>query len=1262
MASFTTDVREPVCTTELKTVINSINSQFGFSIPVTVDNKKIRQPDLSDEERCNLRIRPLIGWQHIDAVHKCIQDVHQMRRWNPQLSKKDLVNSLANFLADQLARIKEARPGSNAVQSFGPGPGPSGHSFDDRHDDARHSVAQPDQHNALVIGVADHERQAIGDSVSSNIEAFAPQGPREHWHSHSLPRGGLFIPSLEDCAALLQAPFAVRYECTRIASTCNIKLTDIDALYSQRIRKRKRTLRRVSSEPSSRSCPWQDLSILDSDLASLGSIAQQQTTRERDWSAALLGSPNVILSARLVFQSSAREASSIFRLQLSPISTELTSKRLFRKFGASRFLAVKIPDLKSPPAHLTKADNPLVARILEWLGTSCNKSFAGNHWSFLRLRPIKDKRHGRSKGLGEADDAFEALFFATEGPGLEPVSIQQLLSWFMPLELNVEAPFAKAYARLELGLSNTYASLRFTPQQVHYIGDQYGDGTPEDARFNDDRFDFPNRFDSVVMNDGCSRISYTAAKQAWACMSFSKDTSLPSAFQARIGPAKGVWMVETLEHADNNKYGPIWIELTPSQTKFNAHRQDVSSTSSQFDPDRLTFEILSWSHAPSSSKLYKDFYPIMEECGVSREALRVRARRCLEQEFASIGTALEDRDSFARWLQELNGATTNDEYREWPARFADQIRTMINAGFEPKHSGHLAELCAKVVAARLSELCVDLHTESQCSVYVLGVADPYKCLAPGEVHLCFSKSVRLPDGRERPMLNNVDALVARHPALRPSDLQKVRIVFRPELAHLIDVAVFPTQGSIPLAAKLQGGDYDGDKFWFFWESDIVQNFRNQPPPVSLPDPLTLGVQQDRRTLGEILESGGVTRFLLEGATLQLHDQLLGLATNTHGRISYHQNQLRSDGLDALADLHDLLVDSAKNGYIFGRHGWDKFNATFFPDLKHHQLTEAAWKVAGKDDAEPICETKSLRMPYNRNNIIDHLVFEIARPLGMQMQEQLVQQMRASAVDEDEDLAHFYTSLSADESKSALLHEVLVNLSKDLDDIIAQHWRPSWCLLTESVPEQKKRFESSRAALRNAFQRLRPRYTSTDASATETMRVWTLTSSAASPSLWDQLKASGLWCKRRGRSVGMVFETCGKLLCYLKSHAAGTHDGQRRALMPVYVVSARMDALKTRKVRTKVNLPRLMAEEDDDDDAEGEYGSDDGQGADVNGQVVDINGQAMDADGQAMDIDGPGMEATTQQLGIHEPREGMSTVDAIQQLSQRFSQSMSPFLG
>jgi hypothetical protein len=63
------------------------------------------------------------------------------------------------------------------------------------------------------------------------------------------------------------------------------------------------------------------------------------------------------------------------------------------------------------------------------------------------------------------------------------------------------------------------------------------------------------------------------------------------------------------------------------------------------------------------------------------------------------------------------------------------------------------------------------------------------------------------------VLRDVDVLVARSPIMQPSDVKKIRAVFREELMDYQDVIVFPSRGSAPLAGGLSGGDYDGSVFF-----------------------------------------------------------------------------------------------------------------------------------------------------------------------------------------------------------------------------------------------------------------------------------------------------------------------------------------------------------------------------------------------------------------------------------------------------------------
>ena len=85
-------------------------------------------------------------------------------------------------------------------------------------------------------------------------------------------------------------------------------------------------------------------------------------------------------------------------------------------------------------------------------------------------------------------------------------------------------------------------------------------------------------------------------------------------------------------------------------------------------------------------------------------------------------------------------------------------------------------------------------------------------LEEGQVHLAFSNTFEDERSSFRDScLNDLDVLVARHPAARACDIQKVRAISHPLLGRLKDVIVFSTKASTPLAEMLSGGDYDGDK-------------------------------------------------------------------------------------------------------------------------------------------------------------------------------------------------------------------------------------------------------------------------------------------------------------------------------------------------------------------------------------------------------------------------------------------------------------------
>jgi regulator of nonsense transcripts 1 len=105
----------------------------------------------------------------------------------------------------------------------------------------------------------------------------------------------------------------------------------------------------------------------------------------------------------------------------------------------------------------------------------------------------------------------------------------------------------------------------------------------------------------------------------------------------------------------------------------------------------------------------------------------------------------------------------------------------------------------------------------RCRIFVLqsrllfGVCDAWGVLEEGE---CAVK-VTMENNGQAYTLNNTEVLVTRNPCLHPGDLQKFRVVHRPELSHLVDCIVFSTKGERPGADLMSGGDLDGDQCQHF---------------------------------------------------------------------------------------------------------------------------------------------------------------------------------------------------------------------------------------------------------------------------------------------------------------------------------------------------------------------------------------------------------------------------------------------------------------
>ena len=628
-----------------------------------------------------------------------------------------------------------------------------------------------------------------------------------HW-IRDIPKQNLFV----DVAGqeLHGIPYFMLFICQRIATACSLSLQQLAKTINLR------------SVYSCSDTFWSAIREQSNHKLSF----QQAHESSRIWQAAKHQFIGYTFKGQISFNS--KEHSPVFSLQLSPINADM-SCRFERKFGSDRFIYLNAPvfDTKQSPRFNMSQLEQIKFRWNQWLVTE--HQFLGRKWRAFHIKSLK-KSKGSRKDF--THDKRYALF-ATEGWGIQdPMTIGEMLNWFFPFSLNSDQSFCKAFARLDLGFTRAVSTLEFKPSQIEVIEDTEADGEMEDATFNDSRLSWDEIPPGNVMNDGCSEMSVGAAREIWrlykAHMRLEEHLPLPSAFQGRIGGAKGLWMISGESFSRDPKHTEVWIKISKSQRKFLPHESDRHEET--YDKFRLTFEVRDYSSAPSPSDLHISFIPILFDRGIPKETIADFMNDCLDADRFQLLDVVTDPLKMHDWIYRNGSKSSNGNDITWqassPVFLEDKISFLLESGFDPSKFLYLAESIGQFIAKRQKFQEMSLRTPLGKSTYLFGVADPFGVLEPGEIHVQFStRFIDRVTGDCYLNLRNLEVLVARQPACRRSDIQKVRAVVCPELEHLIDVVVFPSKGERPLAGKLQGGDYDGDIFWLCWESRLVHRIQ-----------------------------------------------------------------------------------------------------------------------------------------------------------------------------------------------------------------------------------------------------------------------------------------------------------------------------------------------------------------------------------------------------------------------------------------------------
>ncbi|KAJ4376530.1 hypothetical protein N0V86_006643 [Didymella sp. IMI 355093] len=892
---------------------------------------------------------------------------------------------------------------------------------------------------------------------------------------------------------------------------------------------------------------------------------------DRLWSAAKRNYDGFTFKGQINLRS--KPSGPVFQLDLHQVLPD-KSCRFQRKFGADRFLYLNVPelDVKGWTGGTQEDLKNIRARWDEWLHTE--HSFLHRKWRVFHIELMKkSKTKGRT---AEVTHRFRIVLFATKGCGItQKHTVGEVLNWFLPFGQNLSQSFCKAFARFDLGLSRTTPTLIFKPSQIIRVADTLANGDQEASEFNDPQLEWKQIPEDQVMNDGCSVMSVGAALGIWKLYKrlWGINGPLPSAFQGRIGGAKGLWMISEESFTKDPDHLGIWIKISDSQLKFNPHPEDLSDAT--FDPLRLTFEVSNYSSTPAHSDLHISFIPIMADRGVPRETIADYMRERLDANRGNLLDKVKDPAKLYEYVHKNVSSSREGSDMAWQAAMPlspeGKIKLLLESGFSPLKLQVLAKNVSRFVMKQHLLQESKLKTPLGKATYLYGIADPLGVLKPGEVHVQFSSSF-VDDVTDEKYLNlkGHNLLVARQPAIRNSDIQRVRATICPELSHLVDVVVFPSKGQFPLAGKLQGGDYDGDIFWLCWEDRLVQPFKNAPAPVKSPDPVQYDIGVNRQKLRDIgldvNDESSVDNFLLQAFGFRGMASLLGIVTIYLEKQAYFENRLTSFVLDRLADMHDLLVDAAKQGYTFTLKNWhsylrDRLRCNI--NLKQPVYKDSMDACAAvKDSGADVDKTREKRYKHKRENIIDYLYFEIVRSHNVTTMKEM-KKILSSATEADPHLRFPHEQLAA--LQDPVIDEELRRVREEMHQLYN-----SWNASTHNDDKARSIEDFARIV-----EDLYARFTAIKPVKIDhpTIRGWLHPWLRPDFCLWDQLRASVLYTKLSGANAQtFVFQMAGNELAKIKA--------ENFPRMRCIVADIRAN-MKPKPIRAPV--PDVEWEEDDEQD-------------------------------------------------------------------------------
>jgi RNA dependent RNA polymerase len=831
------------------------------------------------------------------------------------------------------------------------------------------------------------------------------------------------------------------------------------------------------------------------------------------------GKRSVHLGGALSFKR--RSSEGLFELKLRPLQLDI-SCRFHRKYGPSRFIVLSLPSLSADTPAKVKEDarsGVLTQSVARWLATT--HELLGQRWKAFFLEADKKKSRTTNQVSG-----YKVHLFAISGediPTESVVGLEQFLNWHLAVDQNLKSTNLKLFQRLNLGLSKTIST--FPLEASEFIR-------------------LPDPTDHAVMNDGCARMSMTLAKDIARHLGLSE---MPSVFQGRIAGAKGLWMKVPDDEFRTLGRRNYCIEIADSQLKIKPHPKDNPFA----DPEQRTFEVLKYSVLGKPAALNTQLLTILDDRRVPRKVLG-------DILIADVGGFYEELElsmwcslRLRAWVQS-SGTYSRGEgdvkmTGSWPDEAEEQTIMMIESGFTPDKSSVLRECLRSILTNHLTRYVERMQIRIPCSTYLFCIPDPYGVLEPNEVHLSFSEVWKDPaSGFRDNYVDRRDILVARLPALLPSDIQRRQAVWKRELHDFKDVVVFSTKGEVPLAHMLSGGDYDGDAPWICWDPAIVNNFENADLP-TMPSKQDCGLVQQNRKVKDVFRAGTsreqlasqMDGFLSGCFAFNLNASYLGQCTSEHEKVVYFEGNLSTPNAIKLATLSGYLVDSARQGDVLSTAAWQKLRKQVSPRKRDH----------------PAYKNENCEHLKRESNVVDYLKFWQAVPEKRRILTQF-QKHWPQEYSRDPALCQQWISvwkLAKSKVTPGGLRATLDQLQKEVK-LVADDWARQ---LPKDSNWMTGQFSHLIDNICEKFRAIKPTGDVHDFSA-----LWDY-EQGIEFGHWPLLRASCLYNEFVSRK--MVWHIAGKELCYIKARSIST--GYRVVVENVYSV-LRCDSKVAKKAQQR----------------------------------------------------------------------------------------------